>query len=134
MRDGSGKRLYISDPYESKRQPTPPNGGDESRSAVSGTAGEKGEVRSALSDARGAEPRFLEEDGALSCPLAELAAELIRSLEQSRRGLRRLRAAALQCRSCPKANSCPSMAAFNAAIDAAINELWEEWTEQGIGK
>ena len=130
MRDSSGMRLYISDPYESERQPKPLKRGDKG----SGTAGEKGEVRSALSDARGAEPRFLEENGALSCPLAEPAAELSRSLEQSRRGLRRLRAAAFQCRSCPKANACPSMAAFNAAIDAAINELWEEWGEQRIGR
>jgi hypothetical protein len=149
------ERLYISDPYESDRHTADDskrNTGHKAesqprRGQLSGMErGKRSDMQGENASLPGApktgtrsmgENGFLSQEdgtlrGAATCPLtdclvADALHELTQSLEQSRRSLRRLRGATRQCRLCPQSNACPSIAAFNAAIDAAVNELWEEW-------
>ena len=70
------------------------------------------------------------------CTLAAPAIELTLLLAEAQRSLIRLRRKRRACLTCPQAigdcsqNPCHTLAAFSAAIGAAINELWEEWGEK----
>jgi hypothetical protein len=123
-------QLYISDPNEKERKSLAGN----LPYAAGKPDSPAGAVKSPAPGAPGGKRNGMSGDNAplppAACPIAALADELTKSLEQSRRGLRRLRRSSHQCRLCPHASACPSMAAFTSAIDAAISELWEEWRGQ----
>jgi hypothetical protein len=64
------------------------------------------------------------------CPVVMRARGLRDASQDLLCQMRQLRRAVLACRSCKSSQRCYFINAFNASIDAAINEVSEEW---GLG-
>ena len=62
-----------------------------------------------------------------SCPILDGQERLAGISVDMRRTLRQLRRDLLACRSCAHVTDCPVLAQFQAVVESALQEVWDEW-------
>jgi hypothetical protein len=63
----------------------------------------------------------------MNCPIEDDTRQIILTGEQMVRAMRKLRRDLASCRRCARAKNCALRVSFRAMVDAAIDEVNEEW-------
>lgn len=65
----------------------------------------------------------------VNCPVIGESRRITVLSKDLTRALRRLRRSLQRCRHCPANDECPILDTFNSSVDAAIQQVVDEWGE-----
>ncbi len=66
----------------------------------------------------------------MSCPIEQDLITLSATSKEFVRQMRRLRRDLIRCKKCPRLSTCCFIKHYNDLVDAAVQELYEEWKSQ----
>jgi hypothetical protein len=73
-------------------------------------------------------PRQADESAlSFNCPLARQSRRTLALADDLAQAVRRLRQAQRTCHDCPRPQGCRLMQTYQAHLQAAIQQVWEEW-------
>jgi hypothetical protein len=64
-----------------------------------------------------------------NCPIRQDTARIEKISQDMLKALRRLRRDLQACQKCPNADGCAMLESFNAVVQAAIQEVQDEWNQ-----